>query len=157
MNNCIPDIKIDNKLYNLALYIKDKLNNKLSIEDRNANIKIVNSIFTADFPGINILEYPILKVYRTSTSHYRDSNIRESRINIIYGLTYPMLIELPGLLNFVDYWMIQTLKEWQFDQDNMPYDLRLRSGGDSTTYNLGINELTKTSYPYLRWNITIEE
>lgn len=154
---CEPDIKLDKKLYNLGLYIRDNLNNKLSVEDINANIKIVNSIFTADFPGINNLEYPILKIYRTSSNHYRDSNIRESRVNIVYGLTYPMLLQLPGLLNFVDYWMLFILKDWQFEEENMPYDLRLRSGGDSTTYSLGVNELTKTSYPYLRWNITIEE
>jgi hypothetical protein len=154
---CPPLFEKDVKLEEMGNYFKTRLNELLPNNYKEKNNLLVRNIYTIDFPNIPLTEYPILKIYRNATYHSRDSNVRTSRISMWYSTTFQALKNLPGILNFVDYWIIYILREYQFSQEQMPYDFKMKSMPDSTDYLISLNDLNQPYFISLRWLISIEE
>lgn len=87
--------------------------NKLRVEDL-SKIKAVNTLQVGDIPLTASNEFPILKIYRISSNWKRDNSKRESYIGIQYALNLPVLIYLPGFLNWVDVYLNKAIQEWEF-------------------------------------------
>jgi hypothetical protein len=123
----------DTKLLEIGNHIKNYLNDrlqdyfsipekqqilidkhKLRIEDL-AKIKAVNTLQIGDIPLTANNEFPILKIYRISSNWKRDNGKRESYIGISYALNLPILVYLPGFLNWVDVFLNKAIQEWEFE------------------------------------------
>ena len=122
---CPPNLFEDTKLLQIGRFLKEGLNNRLQAYLQEVDIpdtldpltidqlKAVNTLQIGDLPITSNLEFPILKLYRTSTSWKRVHIKRETYIGIIYGLNYPILKILPGFLNWIDIYMNVIINEWQ--------------------------------------------
>ena len=84
--------------------------------------------------------------------------MRVSNVVITYSITHAMVQKLSGVLNYVDYYMVNILHKYQHKQYQMPYDYTLRSLRDTTDYITSVNsQLNNIAIAYLSWRISIEE
>jgi hypothetical protein len=153
----VPNILVDETLEKIALYLKTYLNKAVPEDLKTKGILAVRTTMTADYMNVPLTEYPVLKLYRLSSQYKRDLSLRTSMIALTYSLSYPHLKAVPGLLNFIDYHMMNALINWQFDEECMPYDYKLRMLPQNTEYRLLYNSFTQETTPFLRWMTSIEE
>jgi hypothetical protein len=87
--------------------------NKLRVEDL-GKIRAVNTLQVGDIPLTANNEFPILRIYRISSNWKRDNSRRETYIGIQYALNLPVLMYLPGFLNWIDVYLNKAIQEWEF-------------------------------------------
>lgn len=172
---CIPNLYKDATVESLGNFVKDKLNQRLQdyfsvpefLDDYNGildplqlkEIVAVNTLQIGDLPMTSTLEFPILKMYRISTTSKRVENYRESYISIMYGLNLPILEILPGFLNWICFYMDISIDEWQktiYTQLN-PFTRRDFIAPVQWNYSLLQANLTNEIIYSLRGNLMLRE
>lgn len=133
----------------LANYLRDELNRRGYSEG--LTVPIINSYRLYDAFNVPVQDYPLIKVFRTS-SQYTASNKRISSLQIHYGLVMPNLEELLPYLNWVDYNINEVLSFALHD-----INVFIEPTSKRCEYRTLMNELGIPIYSFLRFSFNVTE
>lgn len=149
----------DKALECLGNYLMNELNRIGEELSKDVNALPLQLVKTLWFSGIPVsgIEYPLLKVYRLSTTGDRKDGKLLSIIRISYHIAFPDPIKLSGLLINVDKYLRQIIQTFGYVQDEYPMSVRVTSFPERTDYSLASNIATQEVYSFISMIIQIEE
>lgn len=142
------DIFRDCIVQKLGQYIKEQLNERLPIEYKRQGWKVVNSLYLIDMPQIPLTDYPVLKVFRLTSTSNRNRTTSNSLIRISYSISYASISHLPNYINWVRKQLDEILLEWSQRLDNPMYS-KLTFLDDRYEFNTSISSLNSQVFNFL--------
>lgn len=164
-----PDIFYDFTLINLGEFLKRELNkrgrtamSKYAERFPNGYPDVVRTVWLAGQPNISTAEYPALKIYRSGCDALRygqGNGTRYCQVVIEYSLVYPVLEQLPNLLNWVDHNVLQLLLDYEYSEfpGGKPIQEDLKFVKDRSEYRTGISQLTQEEFPFIRFLVRLRD
>jgi hypothetical protein len=133
----------------IANYLKRELNRRASEEG--LTVPIINSYRLYDAFNVPVQDFPLIKVFRTS-SQYTVSNKRLSSIQVHYSLVLPNLEVLLPYLNWVDYNINEVLSFALHD-----ITVFIEPTSKRCEYRTLMSELGTPIYSFLRFSFNVTE